>query len=118
MARASSGSRSSISSIEPLMSANSAVTVLRSPSSGSPAGCSGMTRISETVEADWRELVAAGAALPASTAPRSSENADDGAFSAPHLAHRLGSGLPHAAQNFLPVVLSVSHLVQSIALPT
>jgi hypothetical protein len=32
MARASSGSRSSISSIEPLMSAKSAVTVLRSPS--------------------------------------------------------------------------------------
>jgi len=32
MARASSGSRSSIRSIEPLMSANSAVTVLRSPS--------------------------------------------------------------------------------------
>src|SRR5262245_9275165 len=32
VARASSGSRSSISSIEPLMSANSAVTVLRSPS--------------------------------------------------------------------------------------
>src|SRR5260370_41717122 len=37
MARASSGSRSSISSIDPLMSANSAVTVLRSPSGGSPA---------------------------------------------------------------------------------
>jgi hypothetical protein len=30
-ARASSGSRSSISSVEPLISANSAVTVLRSP---------------------------------------------------------------------------------------
>ncbi len=44
-ARASSGSRSSIKSIEPSMSAKSAVTVLRSPSSGSPAGCSGVTRI-------------------------------------------------------------------------
>jgi hypothetical protein len=32
IARASSGSRSRISSVEPLMSANSAVTVLRSPS--------------------------------------------------------------------------------------
>jgi hypothetical protein len=29
----------------------------------------------------------------------------------------LGSGLPHAAQNFLLVVLSVPHLVQRIALP-
>ena len=45
-ARASSGSRSSISSIEPLMSANSAVTVLRSPSSAS-AAASGFTRIAE-----------------------------------------------------------------------
>jgi hypothetical protein len=33
IARASSGSRSRISSVEPLMSANNAVTVLRSPSS-------------------------------------------------------------------------------------
>ena len=42
IARASSGSRSSINSVEPLMSANSAVTVLRSPSIVVEAsGCSG-----------------------------------------------------------------------------
>jgi hypothetical protein len=49
--------------------------------------------------------------------PQSSQNADDGAFSAPHFGQRLDSGLPHAAQNFLLVVLSVPHLVQRIALP-
>ena len=49
--------------------------------------------------------------------PQSSQNADEGAFSAPHFGQRLGSGLPHAAQNFLLVVLSVPHLVQRIALP-
>ncbi len=51
IARASSGSRSSISSVEPLMSANSAVTVLRSPSivmEGS--GSAGITRISKVVD--------------------------------------------------------------------
>ena len=44
MARASSGSRSSISSIDPLMSANRAVTVLRSPSS-EVSEISALTRI-------------------------------------------------------------------------
>src|SRR5712691_7146569 len=62
---------------------------------------------------NWR----ADAALPTSAAPQSSQNADEGAFSAPHFGQRLDSGLPHAAQNFLLVVLSVPHLVQRIALP-
>ena len=60
------------------------------------------------LEMNWR----ADAALPASAAPQSSQNADEGAFSAPHFGQRRGSGLPHAAQNFLLVVLSVPHLVQ------
>jgi hypothetical protein len=38
-------------------------------------------------------------------------------LSAPHFAQQLGSGLPHSAQNFLPVVLSVPHFWQRIALP-
>ena len=50
-------------------------------------------------------------------APQSSQNADDGAFSALHCGHRRASGLPHAAQNFLPVVLSVPHLEQRTRLP-
>src|SRR3984893_7002475 len=117
IARASSGSRSRINSVEPLMSANSAVTVLRSPSIVDEAsGCSGVTRISEAVNPAG-EPVVAGAAIPASAAPQSSQKADDGAFSAPHFEQRLNRGLPHAAQNFLLVVLSVPHLVQRIALP-
>ena len=59
----------------------------------------------------------AGAASPASAVPQSSQNADAGAFSAPHFGQRLDNGLPQAAQNFLLVVLSVPHLVQRIALP-
>jgi len=48
--------------------------------------------------------------------PQSSQNANEGAFSAPHFGQRLDSGLPHPGQNFLFVVLSVPHLVQRIAL--
>ena len=99
------------------MSAKRAVTVLRSPSIVEASSCSCLTRISGAVDADRGELVTAGAALTASAVPQSSQNADDGAFSAPHFGQRLGSGLPHAAQNFLLVVLSVPHLVQRIALP-
>src|ERR1700730_7170499 len=43
-ARASSGSRSAINSVEPLILANSSVTVLRSPSSGGPFACSAAQR--------------------------------------------------------------------------
>jgi predicted ATPase len=48
--RASSGSRSSINSVEPLISANSAVTVLRSPSIASDAAPSATTRICDLGE--------------------------------------------------------------------
>ena len=99
------------------MSAKSAVTVLRSPSIAVAAsGCPGLTRISEAIDAAG-ERVSAAAALRASAVPQSSQNADEGAFSAPHFAQRLDSELPQAAQNFLPVVLSVPHLLQRIALP-
>jgi len=46
--------------------------------------------------------------------PQSSQNAEEGAFSAPHFGHRLEIGLPHTAQNFLPVLLSVPHFEQRI----
>jgi hypothetical protein len=52
--------------------------------------------------------------LEASAVPQSSQNADEGAFSAPHFGHRLEIGLPHTAQNFLPVLLSVPHFEQRI----
>lgn len=61
--------------------------------------------------------MAAGAALRASALPQSSQNTDEGAFSAPHFGQRAANGPPHTAQNFLLVVLSFPHLVHCIALP-
>ena len=74
IARASSGSRSCISSVEPLMSANSAVTVLRSPSRFSAADESA-TRIGESF--DFFDDAAAGAP---NGAPQSSQNFAVGRF--------------------------------------
>src|SRR6185437_2028033 len=118
IARASSGSRSRNSSVESLMSANSAVTVLRSPSVSSGAsGGAEVKRISVLVGVICVETRAAGAPLGSSGLPQSSQNADDDVFSAPHLGQRFVSGLPQEAQNFRPVVLSVPHFVHRIALP-
>src|ERR1700719_1100100 len=117
IARASSGSSSSISSVEPLMSANSAVTVLRSPSGGvEESCCSGVTRIVGTVDAAGCEPEAADAAFAVSALPHSSQNLDVGLLSAAHFGQRLDSGAPHSAQNFLLVLLSVPHLVQRMRL--
>src|SRR5215470_17101125 len=107
MLRASSGSSSSITSIEPLMSANSAVTILRSPSSVSGTGASAI-RIGAPPD------FFAETGVGASEAPQSSQNFAEGEFSAPHFRQRLDSGLPHSAQKFLPEVLSMPHLEQRI----
>src|SRR5260221_10657999 len=104
MSRSSSGSRSCISSIDPLMSANSALTVLRSPSiAGNSPCCSEVILTVGAADLTCDELGAV--ALVASALPQSSQNSDAGAFSAPQLAHRLPSGFPHVAQNFLPLLL-------------
>ena len=50
--------------------------------------------------------------MTGSALPQSSQKTDAGAFSAPHFEQRLDNGLPHAAQNFLPVLLSVPHFEQ------
>jgi hypothetical protein len=55
--------------------------------------------------------------IASSTFPQKRQNRSESVFSAPHFGQRLDGGLPHAAQNFLLVVLSVPHLVQRIALP-
>src|SRR3984893_16812520 len=103
--------------VELTRSQNITVNWRRSPSIvDEVSGCCGVTRISRAVNlAD--EPVVAGAAIPASAVPQSSQNADDGALSPPHSEQRLDSGLPHVAQNFLLVVLSVPHLVQRIESP-
>src|SRR4051812_26481692 len=113
--RATSGSRSRISSVEPLISANRAVTVLRSPSFVVEASCSGVTLITGAIDTAGKPI-AEEAALPDSAVPQSSQNADEGAFSAPHFGQLRDSGVPHAAQNFLLVVLSVPHFEQRISL--
>src|SRR6516162_1758056 len=109
MARASSGSWSSISSIEPLISANKAVTVLRSPSIFS------LTSVSATRIGGSLDSFAEAAEATPSEAPQSSQNLAIGELSAPHLVHRFDSGLPHSGQNFLPDVLSVPHLEQCMS---
>src|SRR5713101_6667937 len=119
IARASSGSRSCSSSVDPLISANSAVTVLRSASGAVEVpGCSAVTRISGGAERVRDERGAAGSALPVRAAPQSPQNLDAGAFSAPHFGQRIASPLPHWEQNFLPARFSVSHLEQRIELPS
>src|SRR5215471_15153820 len=111
MARASSGSRSSISSIEPLMSANSAVTVLRSPSRFSAADVP-VTRMGVSF------IFAAGAAIVASApnaAPQESQNFASVRFSAPHEGHLGESFAPHLSQKRAPSRWSAPHLEQRIA---
>src|SRR3984957_14242515 len=113
IARASSGSRSCSSSVEPLISANSAVTILRSPSSVSGELFSGATR---TLEADSRggEVAAAAPASFVSRVPHLPQKSDVGGFSALHLAQSFASELPHFAQKLLAEGLFVPHFEQSI----
>jgi hypothetical protein len=110
MARAYSGSRSSIISVEPLMSANSAVTVLRSPSRFSGAGVSA-TRIGESLDRA-AEAVRAGP----SAAAHSPQKSSPGSLEAPHCGHKRASGAAHLAQNLRPSRLSFPHFEQCIAL--
>ena len=49
--------------------------------------------------------------------PQSSQNLAAGELSAPHFVQRFDKALPHSGQNFLPLVLSVPHLEQSISSP-
>src|SRR5271166_1578032 len=110
IARASSGSRSCSSSVDPLMSANSAVTVLRSPLAAD-ASSDAVTR----TDGFAASTDVAASAAAASDAPQSAQNFAPNALSEPHFEHRFGRGLPHSAQNFLTILLSVPHFVQRIA---
>src|SRR5215468_6864691 len=96
MVPASSGSRSSISSIEPLMSANSAVTVFRSPSRFSGAGDSA-TRIDESFDFFTEMSVA----TTRRGAPHSPQKRLPEGLSAPHFEQKFASGEPQSPQNFL-----------------
>src|SRR5271166_2473764 len=106
IARASSGSRSSISSIEPLMSANSAVTVLRSPSPIAESAVPSLIRI--------RVLSAAGFTGAPSGAVHCPQNLKPGGFSKRHLGQTSASALVHCPQNLIPSGFSKPHFEQRI----
>jgi hypothetical protein len=111
--------RSRISSVEPLMSANSAVTVLRSPSSA-PASAEVCSDATCTPEASpgADEVTAGAPALFVSRAPHLPQNSDVGGFSALHCAQCFASAFPHFAQKLFVEGLFVPQLEQRIGLPT
>src|SRR5246127_2642083 len=94
--RASSGSRSSINSVEPLISANSAVTVLRSPSIPSDAAASAATRICDLGE---ETVVEAAAFVGPTAAPHFLQNRAPGLTDALHAGQINSSFAPHSSQN-------------------
>src|SRR6516225_8147495 len=108
MARASSGSRSSINSVEPLISANNAVTVLRSPSRFSATALP-ITRIDESFG-----FFGDAVADSTSDVPHSSQNFAPGLFLDPHLGHEASIGAAHSLQNLAPSRFSAPHLVHFI----
>src|SRR5215813_14768576 len=109
MARASSGSRSSIRSIEPLMSANSIVTVLRSPS-GDESGVPAPTSISDLAAAPPCDLPL----VPSSGFAHSRQNFAVGGFSALQDGHLRANGDAHSTQNFARSGFSAPHFGQRI----
>src|SRR5262249_49059083 len=103
MARASSGSRSSIRSIEPLMSANSMVTVLRSPSTFSGNVVSAIRMdpsLDFLIDAD---------AEPAIAVPHFLQNRAPGLTAVLHAGQTSSSFIPHCSQNAASGGLVVLH---------
>src|SRR5260370_25442812 len=94
------------------MSANSAVTVLRSPSGMSPTAGSAVRLIADTAATLSGAAPVDGAAPPAKTVPHSPQNFAPGALSNPHFAQRAFSGDPHWLQTFSPWGFSVPQLAQ------
>src|SRR5271156_3721560 len=109
IARASSGSRSCSSSVEPLISANSAVRVLRSPSRVAIAGVS-VPLISRP--ADF--FGGSSAVGAASDSPHESQNRASMRLSAPHDGHLGESFAPHLSQKRAPSRFSPEPLAQRI----
>src|SRR5258708_18060632 len=112
VAGGSSGLRWCCRWVEPLISANSAVAVLRSPSIEDASAGSAATRIAGAEPAT-------AAALPEpsptpSGAAHSPQNFAVGAFSKPHLTHRRPNGAAHSLQNLRPAGFSAPHFAQRI----
>src|ERR1700683_1435326 len=112
MARASSGSRSCSNSVAPLISANNAVTVLRSPSIAAGSEFSTATRMPDGAEV---EVAFEGCAVaPPRAAAHCEHNLASGGFSKAHFGHRRLNGTAHSIQNLAPGGFSVEQLSQRI----
>jgi hypothetical protein len=99
--------RARSSSVEPLISANSAVTVLRSPSGTSWVSTDARSAKWLTLEGVGPAAFRADEAEPAWRGePHSPQNLNRGGFSEPHLTHRFSSGVPQLPQNLVPSGLS------------
>src|SRR3984893_17346364 len=96
IARASPGSRSCSSSVDPLISANSAVTVLRSPTIASDAAPSAATMICDLVE---ETVVEAAAFVGPIAVPHFLQNRAPGLTDALHAGQINSSFAPHPSQN-------------------
>src|SRR5713101_8121025 len=98
------------------MSANSAVTVLRSPSTVAEAPiCPAVIGVSGVLRADAGEWVPA--LLAESAVPQSPQKPLPGGFSARHLGQGFARGVPQSPQNFLSVGLLLPHFEQRIGSP-
>src|SRR5216684_5851138 len=95
------------------MSANNAVTVLRSPSSASGAA----SRFTRIAERSGSALIVDAAVATPSVVPHSPQNLKGAVFSAPHLGHLTAKGSPHSPQNFRPLGFSDPHFEQRIHAP-
>src|SRR5215469_5824349 len=102
------GSRFCSKSVDPLMSAKSAVTVLRSPSRF-PVTILSVTRIDESFG-----FFGDAAADGLSDVPHSSQNLAPGLFLAPHFGHEASMGPAHSLQNLAPSRFSAPHFAHFI----
>ena len=93
------------------MSANSAVTVLRSPSSDADETSDAMRIAGSAAFAG--SVWAAGDGV--SDAPQSPQKSSPGSFAAPHCGQERASAPPHFEQNLRPSRLSVPHFAQHTA---
>jgi hypothetical protein len=97
------------------MSANSAVTVLRSPSVSAAEDSAALKLIEAGVLAlaDWLEAVAP--AAPSSAVAHCPQKRAAGEFSNPHFAQRRLNGAAHCSQNLSPSGFSAPQLEQRIS---
>ena len=108
MARAVSGSTSSIISVEPLMSANSAVMVLRSPSAGAESTLALIRTPARSGRGALWEMPF-GASI---VVEHCAQNFARGGFSAPHDGHLRANGAAHSIQNLALSGFSTPHFEQ------